>query len=379
MSSPIQVTQKMLGNLVPLDVLPQRHLLRLLEKARTELVPRGRVLWPSSMPAHDSVFLLSGLLAKVGQDGGVQLIRAGSEAARYAVDPHNPRQFTVIAREDAQILRLDSEQLDILVSWSHTPGASVVDFLDNVRTTDRAWLEPIFEHPVFCRVSPGNLRAIMDSLERVDVQAGQRVIREGDLGDCCYFLRSGRARVTRSTTPDGEEALLAELDPGACFGEEALLTESVRNASVTMLEDGQLMRMEKQDFLQLLREPAVERVGYLSARRKIGQGALWLDVRTPAEYARVHLRGAPSMPLSLLRMKAWLLDREREYVTYCDTGRRGVAACYLLSDMGYRVVTLRDGINGLDTATCRREMVNDIDFVLHRDGTVTEHPLRPIY
>ncbi len=368
----------LLRNLVPLDALAPRHLQALAAGARTEFLVRGRVLWPASMPAHETVYLLSGSLTAAGRDR-LHTIRAGSEAARHAIDPHNPRQFTVAAQEDSRILCINSGQLDTLLSWSHSAGGSVIDFLENVRAADREWLEPIFEHPVFCRVSPGNLRRIMEQLIPVEAAAGEVVIREGDLGDCCYFIRSGAAQVTRAPEEGAAPAVLAELGQGACFGADALLTESVRNATVTMKTDGVLMRMDKRSFLQLLREPVVEQLGYASAQRRIAAGAVWLDVRTPAEYQRIHLRGAPSMPLNLLRLKAWLLDREREYIAYCDTGRRGVAACYLLCELGYRVYALREGINGLDAATCLRDMTHDTDYVLHRDGRITGHPLRPVF
>lgn len=367
-----------LRSLVPLDALPERHLQTLAARARTEFIARGRVLWPASMPAHETVYLLSGELTGVGREQ-VHRVRAGSEAARHAIDPHNPRQFTFSAQEDSQVLRLDTSQLDMFLSWSHSAGGSVIDFLDNLRAADREWLEPIFEHPVFCRVSPGNLRNIMERLAPMRVRAGEVIIRQGETGDCCYFVRRGKAQVTGGDAEGDGSAVLAELAPGACFGADALLTESVRNATVTMIEDGVLMRMDKTSFLQLLRDPAVEQVGYTSARRRVAEGALWLDVRTPAEYQRIHLRGAPSMPLNLLRLKMWLLDRDREYIAYCDTGRRGVAAAFLLCDMGFRVYALREGINGLDSATCLRELSSDTDYVLHRDGSVTEHPLRPVF
>ena len=369
---------ELLRGLVPLDALAPRHLRELAANARTDFVARGRVLWPASMPAHETVYLLSGVLTAVGRDE-VRTVRAGSEAARHAIDPHNPRQCTVAATEDARILRIDARKLDALLSWSHSAGGSVIDFLDNVRAADREWLEPIFEHPVFCRVSPGNLRRIMEQLQAVEMRAGEAVIREGEPGDCCYFLRDGTAEVLQRSPSSGEAGLVAELAPGDCFGADALLTDSLRNATVRMKTDGILMRMDKRSFLQLLREPVVEQLGYASARRRVENGALWLDVRTPAEYTRDHLRGAPSMPLNLLRLKAWLLDRDREYIAYCDTGRRGVAACYLLCEQGFQVFALREGINGLDAATCARDMTHETDYVLHRDGRVTEHPLRGFF
>jgi CRP-like cAMP-binding protein len=46
---------------------------------------------------------------------------------------------------------------------------------------------------------------------------------------------------------------LAELGLGNTFGEEALISEDKRNATVRMLTDGALMRLKKADFLELMK------------------------------------------------------------------------------------------------------------------------------
>ena len=62
---------------------------------------------------------------------------------------------------------------------------------------------------------------------------------------------------------------LAELGVGDTFGEEALIAEAKRNATVTMLTDGVLMRLNKQDFRELMNEPLLQWVSYDKAREII--------------------------------------------------------------------------------------------------------------
>ena len=81
---------------------------------------------------------------------------------------------------------------------------------------------------------------MLHRLVSVEAPAGQTLLREGEAGDCCYFLKSGRAQVLKAE--GSGEQLLAELETGACFGEEALLEDRPRNASVAMIEDGSVLR-----------------------------------------------------------------------------------------------------------------------------------------
>ena len=65
----------------------------------------------------------------------------------------------------------------------------------------------------------------------------------------------GRCLVTRESPLNQKGIKLAELGVGETFGEEALIAEAKRNATVTMLTDGVLMRLNKQDFRDLMHEP----------------------------------------------------------------------------------------------------------------------------
>jgi len=68
------------------------------------------------------------------------------------------------------------------------------------------------------------------------------------------------------TWQDSQRQVLAELELGACFGEEALLADRPRNASVTLLEDSLLLRLDRQDFVALLKAPVVDQLSWARPR-----------------------------------------------------------------------------------------------------------------
>ena len=138
---------------------------------------------------------------------------------------------------------------------------------------------------------------------------------------------------------------LAELVVGDTFGEEALISDAKRNATVTMTADGAVMRLGKDDFKRLLNEPMLDWVDQAGANEIIKSGGQWLDVRLPSEFENQHKDGAINMPLYFIRLKINTLDQNTKYVVCCDTGRRSSAGAYILSERGLQAYVLRDGIN----------------------------------
>jgi rhodanese-related sulfurtransferase len=126
-----------------------------------------------------------------------------------------------------------------------------------------------------------------------------------------------------------------------------LLSDAPRNATIAALADGTLMRLAKNDFIKLLKEPLLERISEAEAGARVAAGAGLIDVRLESEHRRASLKGSINIPLAQLRDKAGSLDRKRRYVVYCDTGRRSAAAAYLLAARGFEVAVLRDGIQAL--------------------------------
>lgn len=366
MSEPLHPEQ--LRSLTPLNVLSVQQ----WRELRDQLVPQpllaGQLLFRQGDQARLTYYLLAGELQLRGADGQAQRLLAGSEASCHPLSPSLPRLHEARALSDASVLAIDSDTLSRLLTWR-------LAYQDLLLTPQRGgedneWLERLLDNPLLAKVPPGNVQAMLGRLQAVELPAGSRVLLEGEAGDCCFFLKSGRAEVMRGA--GGESQVLAELEVGACFGEEALLAERPRNATVTMIEDGCVLRLDRQDFFALLKAPVVAEVSLGEAARLLAQGAQWLDVRLQEEYEQAHAPQALHMPLQLLRLKARLLDKARTYLCYCDSGKRSASAVFLLAQLGYSVYALCDGLDALPAVQREALLCENGAGYLARSGGRTE-------
>ena len=105
----------------------------------------------------------------------------------------------------------------------------------------------------FSTLSGERLRRLAARLERLEVPAGEIIIRQGETGEECYLLRSGRVEVL-ARRAQSRERNLATLGPGSLFGEAALLTDEPRNATVRALEPCTLLALRRTDLVEALGE-----------------------------------------------------------------------------------------------------------------------------
>jgi CRP-like cAMP-binding protein len=350
--------------LVPLKDMSEAHLLELLSDAHTEVVCAGQTLFARGNYDAHHVYLLHGNVNLIDENNVTSLIKGRSTLLPIA--HHQPRLVTAVAESDCSILRIDSERLDRMVAWSQ-----VSDYLQlNISRQrdldeDVDWMMTVLKSNLFFKVPPINVEEIFSRLTPQVVYEGDVVIRQGELGDQCYFIKEGEAEVWRHN--EGGRQNLAHIAVGRCFGEDALVNEAPRNASVIMSTDGVLMRLDKQDFFRLLKEPQVPSANLESYADRIAAGAVAVDVRSEEEYAELHLNSAVNIPLNLLGIKSRMLDKNRPYIFYCNTGRRSRAAAHLLSQQGYQAFALTDCINLFAQARWDGLLDNCFNYVL-REG-----------
>ena len=131
-------------------------------------------------------------------------------------------------------------------------AAAVLPALSRFRRMDRSLGEPanlvlLRRVPLFAPLDAKSLESIAGLLIRIEMPAGECVIREGEQGDRFYVIESG----TLTTTLKGN--VLSRMGPGDPFGEIALLRDVPRTATVTADEDSVLLALDRQDFLNTIR------------------------------------------------------------------------------------------------------------------------------
>lgn len=285
----------------------------------------------------DLVVLLEGGLHMVAKDG------TGEHLAILSVNETAPEPailYTIPAGAELRLTRfstyllIDGARLDRLLSAAQEER-SLAALDDPVR--DRA--AALLRSPPLKQLSFSQVVRSAEAMQTWTVSAGEEVVIEGQPGDYFYVIESGQAEVVRGGAP------VARLKAGESFGEEALLQDISRNATVRMVTEGRLLRLAKADFDRLLKGELIDVVSPDEARRMIDRGAAdVIDCRSEEEWELWRIPGARLMPLDELRARAQGLDARRHYVVYCRTGRRSLAAAFLMRQIGLKTHVLAGGI-----------------------------------
>lgn len=327
------VNAAVLRQFVPLSALPSDARAELARDARVGNYRKGQTVFVRGEDAATAVYLLSGTVELL-TDAGTHKVKAGSEEAKQALSRGGRRAATCTCLSDAQVAFLDRDRLDLALTWTQSGGVEVVELEASGDEEEIDWMTAMLTNPVLHRIPPGNIPRIFAAMQPVEFAAGETLIREGEPGDWYYVLTQGQVRVVR-----GGRAVVA-LGPGRAFGEEALVSGDPRNATVQALTAGHAMRLSAQAFEQLLKAPLFREVSV----EDVPDTAQLIDVRLPDEFRNGRLPGAISLPLAQLRDEVGKLASDREYVVYCDSGRRSAAATYLLSERGFDARLLTGGI-----------------------------------
>lgn len=338
------VSATLFAGLVPLNALKPESQATLAKKATLVELPPGELLFRVGESASNALYVLAGEV-QLEDPAGKPLarVRAGTPESAHRLAHQSPRKVAARVLQTARILAIDASLLDVMLTWDQT-GKFEVEELGAEEADDGDWMTRLLQIPTFQSVPPANLQAMFLRMQPIDVEPGQVVLKQGDPGDYFYVITEGRCMVTREA-PNQKPVRLAELEAGACFGEEALISDSPRNATITMLTRGKLTRLAKNDFRSLLNEPLARKLKFADAEKLIAGGqAQWLDVRMPTEVQAAPVPGALNIPLFMLRMKLSLLDQGRSYVACCDSGRRASVAAFVLTQKGYQAYTLDGGL-----------------------------------
>lgn len=346
------VDKSILKTLVPPNALNAENFQELAGKAFVEELAPGKTIFKVGEVDRKTTYLLEGEVTLSDESGASSSIRGGTDAAKHPLANMQPRKQAARTKTPCKITRFDSDLMDILLTWDQLSGIEVNEIQTGEDEDDDGdWMTRILQSQAFLQIPPANIQAMFMRMQEVPMTAGSVILKQGDDGDFYYIIKHGKVKVTRASKT-GAELTLATLKDGDAFGEEALLSEAKRNATITMDSDGTLMRLSKEDFNALLKEPMLSWLTLEEANELVAKGAKLLDVRLESEHSNNGLEGSLNIPLFMLRMKTDSLDPETQYIVYCDTGRRSSAAAFLLSERGFESYALQGGLmeQGPDSA-----------------------------
>ncbi|MWV10498.1 cyclic nucleotide-binding domain-containing protein [Pseudomonas sp. R-28-1W-6] len=334
--SSVPLSFEQLGSYSPMDFLTPHYRQQLHASLQYLQRPAGTLLLHKGERSLAQYYLLSG---KVAVDAGParQTFEGGSPQAHMPLNGSQPNPATVKALTDVSLFAVEHQLLERLLGWSQEAAYQVSSLGGMVEEqADEDWLARLLGTPLFGRLAPSHLHALLARFDYVEVEAGQRVVSYGEPGEHFYVIKRGRASISLPSAYSEQPALT--LGEGEFFGEEALISGAVRSASVTMLEAGELARLHREDFVELVRPTLIPQISRNELARLSQQGSrkyLLLDVRLALEYRLGHQPESLNLPVANLRTHADSLDRDTSYVVTPEGGIRSELAVHLLNQLGF--------------------------------------------
>ena len=300
---------------VPLFDMSQDNLNELANKMVIETLSENKKLFNRGDQDNFTYYLLNGELEFVDAEGNKTTLTSKSKQCRFPIEHTRPRQKTAICKTEIHYFKINNDLLDVLLTWDQNKNYIVNELGNDADDSkDNDWMTQLLQHDIFHKVPPANIQSMFQRIESVTVQKDDVIIKQGDKGDYYYIIQSGSCRVIRNAEETANKNLkIADIYSGDGFGEDALISETPRNATVIMNTDGVLMRLAKDDFIELLKEPVLKSVNCSQAESMVADGAIWLDVRLLSEHQNNNIPDSINIPLFLLRLNANKLSKEHKY------------------------------------------------------------------
>ena len=113
------------------------------------------------------------------------------------------------------------------------------------RLREEQRLESLVRVDLLAALPPEALRTLAERSRTALYASGETIIRQGEAGSELFILRSGAVRVLVDA-PQGRSREVAELGPGAFFGEASLLTGEERNATIVASSEVEVIVVGKE-------------------------------------------------------------------------------------------------------------------------------------
>jgi hypothetical protein len=109
------------------------------------------------------------------------------------------------------------------------------------------------EIDIFSGLSASELAAIASVTEEMKLAKDEDVIKQNSIGETVYLIVDGRVSVIMEKE-DGAQAVIDQMDPGAAFGEMALIDDSPRSATIRTVAPCRFLMLHKQEFKETAME-----------------------------------------------------------------------------------------------------------------------------
>ena len=154
-----QIELAQLKALSPIDSLKKDNLHALVKKTKVRDAQPGEVLFREGDSEKRTVYVLNGTVELREGDATTAKIVGGADEARHPLSPKLPRRQTAIATSSVEYITIDSDLLDVMLTWDQTGSYEVAELRGETGSNDD-WMTTLLQTKAFHKIPPANIQAI---------------------------------------------------------------------------------------------------------------------------------------------------------------------------------------------------------------------------
>ena len=334
-----------LNEWAPINNLPKRYQDEILNRSEVVEYAAGKIIFMVKDDDEKDYYLLEGAVELISPKGDpIKTVEHSGQQALELIDHNRPRIQTAKATKDCKVFVTRRTFFDTLNSGNAGKQALPEVEVNEIDMEGSGnWMLHMLNSSVFSNLPPENLQQIFISMDTVKVPAGTAIVKQDKLGDYFYLIQHGDCVITQQK--DGREKKeLYRLSAGETFGERSLISDEPSDVAVEMLSDGVVMRISKDSFNELVKDPLLDQVSIDEANSLIGEGASWIDVRSADQYQEQAIKDSINIDLENIYTAVKGLNTNKKYILCGDSASHAMASAFLLSIKGFTVYSLSTSV-----------------------------------
>ncbi len=345
------ISRVLIKKFSPFDSIPDQHMDRLMALCQIESVPAGGIVLKQKESRLYRSYLIRGKVeVRRSFHERVYLDQDASECSK-SLNELLTGAGVVRAKSNCQILKIDNRGLEELLSWNVSTSYQIahleegefsLGYFDKAIDDDyeNDWTEVFLQSPLATGLNAKAISELFRKIEDIEVKAGDRIIEQHSTGDYFYIIKQGEARVALDVYGPLRGQCVS-LGVGRYFGDEALIADVPRNASVTMTTDGVLGRLGSELFSAVVKRNLVSPISAKQVAEMDVNNYQCIDVRFSVEFRDVHSKMARNIPITHLRQHLGNFELQKTYIVGPTGDKRSELGTYLLRQAGFNAFCLQ--------------------------------------
>jgi hypothetical protein len=328
---------KILKGLSPFSALSDANFIKIAARGEIKSQPAGALLFKRFSNDPDSHWLLTGQLNLVNDAFENRAFTESDSQTYGAVDDFQPHTVSAVCEAPCAVFTL-SKTVQSEIETLLEAAASTAENSLSIGN----WMERLLSTPLFEFIPPTNIQELFKRFKTRQVTSGEIIIKQGEPGDYFYMIKTGSVSV--HVEMNGKVNQVAKLTAGQSFGQDALVSDLPRNATIMATAPCELGMLTEADFEDLLLSPVIEVITPAEIEEAVrvqGTRVQILNLYQPDDLQPEAAAEELAIPFMALRNHIREFSKEIVYVVRGPASPKiNLLGAYLLNEAGHTAYVL---------------------------------------